>query len=369
MAQFIDTPQAFRAALPRVAEARVVAVDTEFHTERRFLPELMLLQMRVDEDEPLLVDPDPRRGLPLHELGPLLARVPVLVHGGAADVQLLRRATGARPNVVFDTQVAAACAGEGYPARLQELVWRNLGLLLDKTWTLSDWARRPLTAVQLTYAAEDVLVLGELRARIEARLSERGTTAIAAAATAELLERALDADDDADAWRTVTGAHLLDGAEAAVLQALAAWRQAAARDRDVPRHTVLSDAMLLDLSRRRPASAEALRANRRLSSAIIKRDGDAVLAAVRGAAGGSIAPLHPWSRAWAELVRAAGRVAEARSGVALELLLPDRVLNALHEGRPIEDWRASVLGEEFFAFVEGRGSISLPPGLRRSSAS
>lgn len=358
MARFISTIATFREAVARAAGARELAVDTEFHTERRYRPELMLVQLRVDAEEPLLIDP--RAGLPLAELGPLLGTAPVVVHGGQSDAVLLRDATGVAPNVVFDTQVAAGCAGEPYPARLQDLVSRYLGVQLDKAWTLSDWGRRPLAPEQLEYAAEDVLVLGALRLRLTERLDALGTLEIAEQATREIVARALADDDDALAWRAVNGAHILDGREAAALQQLAAWRQAEARARDVPRHSVLSDGMLLDLSRRRPDGLDALRANRRLPSSVVKREGAALLDAVARAAGTRIDPLQPWPKAWADLVRAAGRVSEARSGVAVDLLLPDRVLKKLYEGETPGDWRDAVLGKDFFEFLAGRGSMRMP---------
>ena len=358
MARFISTIAALREAVARAAGARELAVDTEFHTERRYRSELMLIQLRADAEEPLLVDP--RAGLPLTELGPLLATAPVVVHGGQADAVLLREATGVRPNIVFDTQVAAACAGEPYPARLQDLVWRYLSLQLDKAWTLSDWGRRPLAPEQLEYAAEDVLVLGALRLRLTERLDALGTRDVAALATREVLARALDGEEDMLAWRAVNGAHILDGREAAALQQLAAWRQSEARARDVPRHSVLSDGMLLDLARRRPAGQDALRANRRLPSSVVKREGAALLDAVARAAGTRIDPLQPWPRAWADLARAAGRVSEARTGVAVDLLLPDRVLKKLYDGEAPGDWRDEVLGRDFFEFLAGRGSIRMP---------
>ena len=310
MIRHVDTPSSLVAAAARLASAQVVALDTEFHTERRYRPELMLLQLRADDDEPVLVDPRPKGPgtLPLGALAAALSTVPVLVHGGQTDAVLVRDAIGVAPNIVFDTQIAAACVGQPYPARLQDLVARYLAFDMDKTWTLSDWSRRPISALQARYAADDVVVLGRLRASIEAELDRRGTRPVAQAATEEMLAGALAEETDDDSWRSVNGAHVLDGEEAAALQELAAWRQGEARARDIPRHSVLSDGMLLDLARRRPVDDETLRANRRLPSSVVKREGAALLAAVRRAAGRTITPLRPWPRAWGDLVRAAGRV-------------------------------------------------------------
>ncbi len=355
----IRSAAALQPVLDAIATARRVAVDTEFHSERHFHPRLMLVQLRVDEGEAVLVDP--LSGLDLRPLGEALSRVPLLMHGGAMDIQILHREAGLRPSAVFDTQIAAGCAGDGYPVRLQELVRRHLDLRLPKTETLSDWSQRPLSADQMRYAADDVLLLGPLADALEARLAAFGNTEVAAACTAEHVERALLPEDDTQAWRAVPGAHLLDGPERAVLQVLAAWRDRSARERDLPRSNVVSDAMLLDLARRQPATFEAMRANRRMPSQVWKRDGGSVLACI--AAGREAPPPPPLSargRPWADLVMAAGRVAEQHRGVATELVLTDATLDRLARGEPIEEWRKAALGAEFLDFVAGRKAIVLP---------
>ena len=60
-------------------------------------------------------------------------------------------------------------------------------------------------------------------------------------------------------WRQVKGAGHLQGRELAVLEALAEWREATARERDLPKGFVLRDNTLLDLEPRRPARARGPR--------------------------------------------------------------------------------------------------------------
>lgn len=367
MSRLLQTARDLERALPALADAQSLAVDTEFHTERRRLPELMLVQIRADDADPVLIDP--LAGLDLTVLGPILGSVPVVVHGGATDAQILARALGTAPNIVFDTQIAAACVGDGYPVRLQDLAWKHLRVRLDKTWTLSDWARRPLSDRQLGYAAEDVLVLGDLRRALTERLVERGTTAIADAYLAEQLKAALAPSADGDAWRTLPGVHLLDGEERAVLQALAAWRQQASRERDVPRHNVLGDALLLDIVRRRPTTLDALRANRRMPSSVHKRDGEGIIAIVRSLSGVSLPPPHPYNRVWAEVARAAGRGIELETGISIDLLLDPPTLSVLARGERPDNWRARYLGDEFMAFLDGKRGMWMPAGIKRGEDS
>ena len=337
-----------------------VAVDTEFHSERHFHPRLMLVQLRVDDGPAFLVDPV--GGLDLRPLGEALSAAPLLLlHGGTADLQILAREAGLRPGRVFDTQIAAGCAGDGYPIRLQELLRRHLDIHVPKAETLSDWSRRPLSPEQARYAADDVLLLGPLADALAARLDALGNAAVAAACTAELVVRALRPEADGDAWRGVPGAHLLEPGERTVLQGLAAWRDRAARDRDQPRPSVLSDAMLLDLARRQPATLDALRANRRFPSQVWRKDGEAVLSVIAGAQGQPAPPpLHRHVHPWIDLVNAAARVAERSRGVAPELCLDDAALSEIAAGRAPVGWRGDALGPDFVEFLSGRRSVALP---------
>jgi ribonuclease D len=347
------------ALLPRLAAARRVAVDTEFHTERAFHPRLMLLQLRADDDEAVLVDP--LAGLDLRGLGGALAIPELLVHGGAWDMRILHDLTGLRPDRVFDTQIAAGFVGDGFPVRLQELTRRHMGLHLAKTETLSDWSRRPLSGEQVAYALDDVRVLGPLADALLEKLVARGNADVARACTAEFYDRALAPPDDEAAWRGVPGAHLLDDAERGVLQALTAWRDRRARALDVPRQNVLSDALLLDLARRRPRTVEDMRANRRMPSQASRRDAADILERV---AIGLDAPPPPPVRdrpaVWTETIRAAARIAETTTGVAPELLLDEDTLARLFSGKPIENWRRSAFGDQFSAFLAGKLALALP---------
>lgn len=361
MIRFIRTPAALEAATRQLGEARSIALDTEFHSERHYHPQLMLLQLRGDEGEALLVDP--LAGLDLAPLAEVLTRVPVIVHGGTADVAILQRALGVRVAVAFDTQVAAGFAGLGYPVRLQELTRHHLGLHLAKGETLSDWSRRPLTDAQARYAADDVLVLGALERALRAEVEARGNSERLRACTDEILARAVEPEVDDDAWRSVAGAVALDGEERAALRVLAAWRQSEARARDIPRHSVVPDALLVDLARRRPGDIAGIQANRRVPTNVWKREGPAILSCLQRARDAADpGPLHARPRAWMDLVRAAGRLAERRTGIASELLLPDRLLAAGLGG--IEPWRRAALGDEFWSFVQGRAAISLPDDWR-----
>lgn len=359
MARFIRTPSALSSVLPNIQAAQAVALDTEFHTEGHYYPRLMLIQLRIDDQEPLLIDA--LAELDLVPLGQALAEAQLYVHGGQSDLQLLYRITGSLPQKVFDTQVAAGFVGQGYPIRLQELLRLNLGLRLNKTETLSDWSQRPLTPLQIQYASEDVLHLHALVHSLQTKLQERGYTEMMTACMQEQVDQTIRADDVSRAWRSLPGAHLLDEQERTVLQILAAWREQTARERDQPRHNVLNDTLLVDLSRRQPTTVDGLRANRRMPSQVLRRDGETILRCIKQGLSASSAPppLFQQSRLWLDLVRVASRVAEQESGVSSELIFQDGVLEQLAATGTMTGWRRIVIGNSFFDFIQGKIGISI----------
>ncbi len=349
--------------MPELMAAAYIALDTEFHSERWFYPRLMLLQLRADRNSALLIDP---MAVSLTPLALPLSTKPVIVHAGQQDVQILHRLLGVAPNICFDTQIAAGFVAAGYPVRLQALLKKFVGTELEKGETLSDWSVRPLTSAQLRYAAEDVLVLADLFEALQAAVFAAGMTDALEQAVREMVRSATATPDDEGAWRRVGGAHLLEDEERACLRTLVAWRDRESRERDVPRHTIASDAILYDLARRRPTTPQEIRSNRRMPGHMSRQESSNILNMLR--APGPPPDALPTDKGSFEVLRAISRVIERRTGVAGELLLPDRDVHRIladpAEGwSALALWRTDLLGNEFHTFIRGDGSYSIPGGI------
>lgn len=351
MAVFVRTPVELATWLARLERSAEVALDTEFHPERHYFPELMLVQLRGDEGEAVLVDA--RAGLDLRPLGALLAAKPLLVHGGAQDVAILARLTGHRPARWFDTQLAAGFCGLGYPRRLVDVAAAVTAQALEKGETMSDWSRRPLSPAQLRYAADDVLVLAPIARELRARVEARGHGALLEACLEESLAEALAEPDDASAWRRLGGAHLLDDGDRAVLAALAAWREGVARTTNAWPAAVVPDGILLDLARRRPRSLEAMRENRRMPGQVWRQHGEAILRVLAGAATLPVPGALP-AGPRADALRLGARLAEQVSGIAASLSLPERELAYILRGATPATWQAAARGESFSDFISNK---------------
>jgi ribonuclease D len=81
-------------------------------------------------------------------------------------------------------------------------------------------------------------------------------------------------------FRRLRGWQRLDAAGRAAARRLAAWRERQALDSNTPPGWLLKDPSLLEVARRRPRDANALRGIRGVSADTVRRHGDAILDAV-----------------------------------------------------------------------------------------
>src|SRR5690606_230452 len=145
--------------------------------------------------------------------------------------------------------LAAAFAGLAYPMSLDKLVMALAGVEPGRGAKFSQWNRRPLTPVQLRYAANDVRYLPLLRSMLGDKLDAMGNTDLAATRCSELSARSLYEFDMESQLRRMRGIEWFDARQIAVLRALLVWREAAAIEQDVPPRSLLRDEILVDMAR------------------------------------------------------------------------------------------------------------------------
>ena len=273
---------ALRQATDRCRATGLLALDTEFMRVRTFHPQAALFQL-FDGELCHLVDP-----LAIDDLSPLAdvladATVTKVMHSCSEDLEVCARRLGALPEPLVDTQVLAAFCGHGLSVGYQRLVGLELGVELQKSETRTDWLQRPLSAAQLSYAAEDVLYLPRLHEALLAHLAaDPRKAAWAAAECAAIVPRARAREPAAD-LSSIGGAWRLDRPRLAVLRALHAWRERTARDRDLPRSWVIPDAALLRIAEIPVVDERGLESVPELQESARRRHGKALLAEVSAA--------------------------------------------------------------------------------------
>ncbi len=352
-----DTPEAINAIAAHLATAPLIGLDTEFLRERTYFAELCLVQVSWAEGAACL---DPLAKADLAALRDPLSAPGTLkvLHASRQDLEVLLPAVGpVRP--LFDTQLAAALAGEPAQVGYAELVRRLLGRELPKAHTRTDWSRRPLTPEQIEYALDDVRYLLPLKSELEARLQRLGRLPWLAEELAALEDPAALSVDPEQAWRRVKGLSGLDPGRERLLRALAAWRERRALERNRPRGWILDEAVLRNIVLRVPRTPQALGAIEGMPPGLLERCGAELLECVRGAEIPEPAPPltrpKPDARQ-SELLRHLGtvhRTVATELGLSPEVLATRRDLERLAAGRQdtpvLTGWRRPVLGERLLA--------------------
>jgi ribonuclease D len=350
-----------------------VAVDTEFMRETTYWPKLCLIQAAAAGAEAVI---DPLAdGI---DLSPFLdvLRDPSIVkvfHAARQDVEIFNNLK-AMPKSMFDTQVAGMAAGFGEQIAYDALVRQMLRIELDKSSRFTDWARRPLTEAQLTYAIADVTHLRDLYPTLKERLETAGRLAWVSGEMEGLTDPAnYDVQPD-NAWKRLkprkhTAKYL------AVFKSVAAWREQMAQTRDQPRGRILKDDAIDEVATQAPTDAEALDRLRSVSKGFSgSRFGPDLLAAVREALKDpeAYAPVvernrtqpSPAAGAVVELLKVLLKARAEDAGVASKLIATvsdlELIANDDEADTPaLVGWRREAFGEDALKLKHGELALVL----------
>ncbi|KRA60257.1 ribonuclease D [Caulobacter sp. Root655] len=307
----ITTTAALAAFCNELKGAPFIAVDTEFMRETTYWPKLCLIQVASPDTE-ACIDPL-AEGLDLAPLLDILRDPAVLkvFHAARQDVEIFNN-LNAMPTPLFDTQVAGMAAGFGEQIAYDALVRQMLKIELDKSSRFTDWARRPLSEAQLTYAVADVTHLATLFPILRERLEKAGRLAWVEEEMKALNDPAAYDVDPEKAWRRLrprkTAPKYL-----AVFKAVAAWRERTAQTRDQPRGRILKDEAIDELATQAPTSLEGLNTLRSVPKGFGgSKFGPDLLAAIKAAL------ADP--EGYAPVLDKAGPPPPASAGAVVELL-------------------------------------------------
>jgi ribonuclease D len=234
-----------------------VAVDTEFMRETTYWPMLCLIQAAAPNGAEACIDPM-ADGMDLSPFLDILRdeTIQKVFHAARQDVEIFNN-LGAMPRPLFDTQIAGMAAGFGEQIAYDALVRQMLKIELDKSSRFTDWARRPLSENQLTYAIADVTHLARLYPILRASLEKAGRLAWVEEEMEALVSPDLYDVNPENAWKRLRprkhAAKYL-----AVFKAVAAWRERTAQTRDQPRGRILKDDAIDELASQAPTDAAGL---------------------------------------------------------------------------------------------------------------
>lgn len=357
----------------RAATAPYVTVDTEFMRERTYWAQLCLVQLATP-DEAVAIDAL-APGLDLSSLFRLLddGRVLKVFHAARQDLEIFHHLTAKVPAPLFDTQVAAMVCGFGDAVSYETLAGQLAQARIDKSARFTDWAQRPLSERQITYALADVTHLRRIYLALAQRLTTSNRASWLQEEMATLLDPATYRMDPDEAWRRfkprTAKPRLL-----AVLKEVAAWREREAQRRDVPRNRVIRDETVMDIAGHAPTTIDDLARVRGLSRSFAEgRLGEELIAAVRRgvALPESEIPvlppavdLPPGLGPVVELLKVLLKMKCEDHDVATKLVASTADLEriAADDDAPVpalHGWRRDVFGEAALALKRGEIGLSL----------
>lgn len=375
----ITTSEALQEVVERARAADVVALDTEFVWERTYYPRLGVVQVGLNEEEVYLIDAVAL--VDMEPLGALLADADVvkILHDAVQDLTILRRATGAAPLNIFDSQRASGFVGLGASISLQDLVGEATGITLAKGETRTNWCKRPLSEKQIAYAEDDVRHMPALYAW----LLDKAGAAEREGWMEEEMRRyddplLYDEPDPRAQFERVKarGVGALSDAQRAVLRELAAWREEEARSSDRTRRTILADDALVEIAKRLPERTQQL-SKRIMGERERALYGEAIIEAVeRGLAVPAIErPRSPRRRPDEERITARVQVVHAgiagrctREGIDPRIVATRAEIRSLvvagddisdHDHPILSGWRRACIGNDVLALLAGEASVGL----------
>src|SRR6266404_1007351 len=341
----------------RQAGTSFVAVDTEFMRERTYWPILCLVQIAGPEEAAAVDALAP--GIDLTPLLALMADRSILkvFHAARQDVEIFFNLSGTVPAPLFDTQIAAMVCGFGDAASYETLVAKLAQAFLDKSSRFTDWSHRPLSERQIHYALADVVHLRTVYERLQQRLASNGRATWFAEEMAGLSEPSTYRNDP----RFFT-----------ILRELAAWRETAAQQRNLPRGRIMRDEAVLEIAAHSPKTIDALARTRSLGKGIAEgKLGSEILDAVRRGLADTKGPAPP-ARVdvphglgpLVELLRVLLKQRCEEHQVAQKLVATGEDLEAVaaDDEAPVpalSGWRYEIFGKDALALKHGRLAMTV----------
>lgn len=347
---------------------RYVTVDTEFLRDSTYWPRLCLIQV-AGTSGAFAVDPL-ADGLDLKPFLDLLSNQSVLkvFHAARQDIEIFFHLTGQVPAPLFDTQVAAMVCGFGDQVGYEQLVRTIARKGLDKSSRFTDWARRPLSDRQLSYALADVVHLRPIFEDLEKQLQKSGRAEWVTEEMAVLTDPATYELDPKLAWRRIK-TRTNEPSFRARVAALAAWRERRAQEKDLPRNRVIRDEAILEIAANKPTDTDGLRRIRGLSDGQARgKWGQEILETLKAAQNAAPPPtvqakekvqLTDRQLAIVDLLKVLLKARAASSGVAPKLIASSADLEAIAhrddaDVRALSGWRAEIYGNEALALKGGK---------------
>ena len=369
--QYIDQAEQLPALCQLISQEPWIALDTEFLREKTYYPKFCLLQIAAPSWV-ACVDP-----LAIEDLKPLLAAIynpdiTKVLHSCRQDLEIFYQLTGAIPQPLFDTQIAAPLLGFQENPGYAMLVSSFLNINLNKAHTRTDWSLRPLSADQIQYAADDVIYLCKIYSMMQEQLQKLGRDQWLHSDFELLNDPELYQVSPENVWLKIRGKNKLTGKQLSIMQTLSEWRERTAQQENKPRSWLLSDDLMLELAKLQPVTIIELAKIRNINERTVNRYGKKLCELVAVARERLPKPLQDKDRpvkktqqheAVIDILSAVVRIRAEQNSLNPIILATRKDLEDLVFGEPdcvlLSGWRHQMAGRELQALLAGELTVKL----------
>lgn len=263
----IDNKADFDEFLASFRPKGFVSLDTEFLRRDTYFAKLALIQIEYNSTiyifDALKLD--------LKSLWDKIidSNVTIIIHSGRQDLEIIKRLYGRLPKNLFDTQIAAKYCGFRSATSYGELCSEICNIDLDKSHQSGDWTKRPLTESKMKYAGTDVEHLNNIYQYLIKIIEKKSLhDLVETGIIRELLDESLYENNLEEAWKKVKFQNKKKYFIKR-MKVLAAFREEAAIELDIPRKFFLTDAQLIQICNFLPQDTKSLRRIRYLKKWIL----------------------------------------------------------------------------------------------------
>ena len=363
-----------------LSQSDFICVDTEFHRETTYWPQLCLIQASAPGTEglidPLAEDLDISPFLKLIETD---NRVKVF-HAARQDLEIFNRLIGHPPGPVFDTQIAAMALGLGDSISYDNLIQRVVKAKIDKSSQFTDWTRRPLSEKQRAYALGDVTFLRDAYLKMRDDLEARARMDWVRQEMADLEDPDLYDTSPENAWQRLK-LRRPKKEYAALVAAVAAWREDKAQTLDRPRRRILKDDAIHEIAEQKPSSEAAFDQLRAVPRGFIRsRHAEGLVKTVQAVLDDPDAHVPPLARpkhnpqtpaGAPEMLKVLLKHVCEEADVVPRLVANAADIERIARGDPSDEipamngWRRELFGAKAEALLHGKLALSFEDGQVR----
>jgi ribonuclease D len=168
---YVTTADTLESCIYQLEQTKAIALDLEFDRDNYTYGFNLCLMQIASATHCYLIDP--KAGLDISLIFPLLENPAIqkVVHSSSEDLRLLH-SLKCYPKNLADTELYAKLLNYERTS-LGAMILQLFGIELDKKMQKVNWELRPLQPKQLTYAANDVLYLLQLKNELEKQAADK----------------------------------------------------------------------------------------------------------------------------------------------------------------------------------------------------